>query len=233
MVRLVEHDQPRAGFDDRTHSSRVEQIAGRIVGIRDERECRLMRLDLAQHATLIQAESGCERHPDIAHTGERRRHLEYHERRFHAHQRRAGAVDRLRQNLNQLVGAISQQQLHIVRDAHRLTQSRLQRCSGRIRIAVQGGGGGELADLRTEIFRQQIRILHRVQLHERAAVGNVVGRQRLDLCADDTLRGLVHVGHLIHGTGSAPIGHVQAGLRPSPARPQWGLASGRLHARPG
>jgi hypothetical protein len=97
---------------------------------------------------------------------------------------RPGAGDgRQRQHLDQLVGAVAEQQRHVRRDAHGLAQRRLQCTALRVRVAVQRG----VAQLREPVLAQGlgpgVGILHGVELDQPGAVGDVVGAERADLGA--------------------------------------------------
>ena len=125
VVRLVDHDEPRRGAQDLFDRGRREQIAGRVVGIGEKDERGPLARDRRLHGVDVEREGGGQRHADEAHAGVDRIQPVHHERRLRHEHRRARLRQRRRDELDQFVGSVAEDE-----------PERLRECASRSRSAA-------------------------------------------------------------------------------------------------
>ena len=119
----------------------------------------------------------------------------HHERRLRRHDRRAGRGDRHGDHLDELVGAVPEDDARRFGNGERLAQHRLDMRSSAVRIAVDGNVGDRRGELRAHVRRQAIRVLHRIELDQPLGGRHFVRLERANLRAhdgSDDLRGRTH-----------------------------------------
>ncbi len=191
VVSLVHGDEPRRRGDDGENRIARKKVAGGIVRIRDPGERGPFALDRGHDRGEVEGEVFPERHAHVTHARGHRRHAIDDEGRLEREHRGAGPGEGDGHHLQDLVGAVAEDDLERVVDAHGRAQLRLQCGAGRIGIAVdrhlREPARERLADLR----RQAIGILHRVELHHALRGRRVIGGEREDLAAHEA-RGRFH-----------------------------------------
>ena len=107
----------------------------------------------------------------------------------------------------------------VLKEDHRvrIADRRLQRRVRRHRIAVQRERAETFAELLLQFGRQQVRVFHRIQLHEAGSIRHMVSGQRAHIGADDVL-GYRHV--MLTSIAARPSAHAPAGLRHTRVRPR-------------
>ena len=188
VIRLVEHDEAGRGLDDPRDRVLGDQVAGRIVRVSDEGQRRTVGRNRVQEAAGIELEIAFQRHADVVHPGVQRVHLVHRERRFGREHHRAGPRERLREDRDDLVGAVADEQPGLGRDLERVAQPRLQLGRLGIRIAVDCERGDRAADLLAQRLGQAVRVLHRVELDHARRGRHMVGLEREDLLAHEVGR---------------------------------------------
>ena len=216
VIRLIQHDQPRSGSDDALDHRPVEQVAGRVVRVGDEHQCRPMFADRRHQGSLVEREIRFQRDADEGDAGEHREQPEHHERWLDPDDDTAGPGNRECQQLDDLVGAVAQEQLDAGGHPHGRAQLPLQARGRRVRVAVDRRGRDGPGDLIAHHLWQRIGILHRIQLHHAGGVGHGIGRQRQHIGPQDGLgsrcaRGS-EMGHFSARRGRRREGEAQRSL---------------------
>jgi hypothetical protein len=106
---------------------------------------------------------------------------------------RPGSADGEGKHLDQLVGPVSQQQAHLRRNAHRLAQCGLDDRTLRVRIAIQGDVAQDIKPFSLQALRPAIGVLHRIELHQTGGIRDMVGRQGMDVGANEPGDLVMHV----------------------------------------
>ena len=137
LIGLVHHHQPRRGGDHRLDVLGREKIAGGIVGVGQERERRLVSFDCRQHRVAIEVEAvGTQRHGHELPAQRGAEHAVHDEGGLRGHHHPFGASQAQHQQLDDLVGAVAEQQSAVGRDGQPLAQRELETAPAGIGVAV-------------------------------------------------------------------------------------------------
>ena len=144
-----------------------------------------MLVDCRQCRIHIQRKIWVQRHAYIRYAGKCGDHFVHHERRFQTQNRRTGFGDGHGQDLDDLVRAIAEQDVHAFRYFHAGAQTRFQRRGGCVWVAIDSRIVCELAQLCAQGGGQRVRIFHRIQFHETTGIGHVIRGEGADFVADE------------------------------------------------
>ena len=231
VVRLVDHHETRRRLDDARDLLFGKEVSGRVVRIGDEDQRRARIAHRRKEALEVEREIGCQGNTGVAHADEGRVQAVHDERGLGREQRRPGARQRLRDDLDDLVRPVADQEPAFARDLEDLAQARLQFGRGGIGIPVDRQRRDEPCDLLAQRFGQPIRILHRVELDHSGRGRHRIRFQREDLFADEFPGSLAHgVRARLIRRGSAPSARGRADLRRRRGAPRG--ARGCVRPRP-
>jgi hypothetical protein len=184
VIGLVQHHQPLRRAQHRDDVLLRVEHAGRVVRVGDEDERRLLGFHARDERVAVERVVLAQLVAQRLHPRERGIHAVHDEGRRREHHRRARARAGEGDDLDEIIRAVAEQDLHAGRHVHLLRQQLAQLAAGGVGIAVQLHAREVLRQLAPHRRGQRVGVLHRVELHHAVAVGDVIGLEREDLRPD-------------------------------------------------
>ncbi len=175
-IGLVHHHQAGGDIQDRLEIGCTEQVAGRVVGIGKKDHRRLVRFNGHPHGIHVELELAVQRHPHVVHAHQGGDHAVHDKaglrRQYHAARLRHGQCD----HLDQLVGTVAEQNLHVRRYLHAGAQTLPELACARIGIAVEADFPQGVQPGLDHRLWPGIGIFHGIQLDAVTGIRDMIGR---------------------------------------------------------